>query len=116
MAKEYKAAKEIQRIDRYYMPKDDVKQQDKYVEDTTERGANYEQRRWEEEHLHAATLKFGARDAREKSEKSTKKYDMIMDEEIEFVQALKMPGSINEKDKDKKDKVRNSYLQLILPA
>ena len=97
LAKEHKAAKEIERVDRYYLPKDDVKPQEKYVEDATERGPNYEQRRWEDEHFNAGTLRFGARDAREKSKKS-KTYDVIMDEEIEFVQALKMPGTLKEKE------------------
>ena len=38
-----------------------------YVEDKSESGPNFEQRRWEEEHLHAALLKFGARDAKSAS-------------------------------------------------
>lgn len=37
------------------------------MEDKTETGPNYEQRRWEEEHLHAALLKFGAKDAKSAS-------------------------------------------------
>jgi len=37
------------------------------VEDKTELGPNYEQRRWEDEHLHAALLKFGAKDAKSAS-------------------------------------------------
>ncbi|XP_076455055.1 pre-mRNA-splicing factor ATP-dependent RNA helicase DHX16-like [Babylonia areolata] len=102
LAMEHRAAKEIERVDRYYLPKDDVKPQDKYMEDATERGPNYEQRRWEEEHFHAGTLRFGAKDAGEKSKKSAKTYEVIMDDEIEFVQALKMPGTV--KDKEKKDK------------
>jgi len=40
------------------------------VEDKTEVGPNFEQRRWEEEHLNAALLKFGARDARSAAEVS----------------------------------------------
>ena len=36
-------------------------------------------------------MKFGARDASAKS--SAKKYEMVLDEEIEFVAALKLPGS-----------------------
>ena len=88
-------------MDRYYLPEDDVKPQEKYVEDATERGPNYEQKRWEEEHFHAGTLRFGARDASEKSKKAAKTYDVIMDDEIEFVQALKMPGTMKDKEKDK---------------
>lgn len=39
---------------------------DHYVEDETEKGPNWEQRKWEEEHLHAALQSFGARDAKKK--------------------------------------------------
>lgn len=39
------------------MPKDDVKPSDKYEEDLTEKGPNYEQKRWEEEHVGAAIMK-----------------------------------------------------------
>jgi hypothetical protein len=46
-----------------------LKKQDhhKYVEDKTEAGPGFEQKRWEEEHLSAALLKFGARDAKVKN-------------------------------------------------
>ena len=40
-------------------------------------------------------MKFGAKDA--KSKKKSKDYEVIMDEEIEFVQTLKMPGTKEEK-------------------
>ena len=65
------------------------------MEDHSERGAGSEQQRWEQAHLNAALLKFGARDAKER--KKSKKYEVIMDEEIEFVQALKMPGTVKDK-------------------
>lgn len=42
------------------------KPDDKYVEDKTEKGPNYEQKRWEEEHLSAAVMHFGAKDAKAK--------------------------------------------------
>ena len=38
-----------------------------YVDDPTEKGPNHEQKRWEEEHLHAAMMRFGAKDAKEKN-------------------------------------------------
>ncbi|XP_070177312.1 pre-mRNA-splicing factor ATP-dependent RNA helicase DHX16-like isoform X2 [Littorina saxatilis] len=107
LAKEHKKAKEIERVDRYFLPEDDVKPQEKYVEDAKEIGPNFEQRRWEDEHFHAGTLRFGARDAREKSKKAAKTYDVIMDDEIEFVQAIKMPGTM--KDKDIMDKVSKKF-------
>ncbi|XP_050406181.1 pre-mRNA-splicing factor ATP-dependent RNA helicase DHX16 isoform X1 [Patella vulgata] len=97
LASEHRKAGDIEKVSRYHMPKDDVKPEDKYVEDELERG-NYEQKRWEEDHLHAATLKFGAKDAKTKNK--VKEYDVIMDEEIEFVQTLKMPGVGKNKEKD----------------
>ncbi|XP_025112674.1 pre-mRNA-splicing factor ATP-dependent RNA helicase DHX16-like [Pomacea canaliculata] len=112
LAKEHKAAKEIERVNRYFLPEEDMKPQEKYVEDATEKGPNYEQRRWEEEHLHAAMMKFGARDASEKSKQSSKKYEVIMDDEIEFVQALKLPGTGKNVDKDTKHKTEDSSLRL----
>ena len=102
LAKEHKAAKDIEQIDRYYLPKDDVMLTDKYVEDTTELGPNHEQKRWEEQHFSAGYMRFGARDAHEKSKKPRVEYDVIMDDEIDFVQALKMPGTNNETDTNEK--------------
>ena len=40
-----------------------------------------------------ATLSFGAKDAKERHKKKEKEYEYILDDEIEFVQALKMPGT-----------------------
>ncbi|XP_055897569.1 pre-mRNA-splicing factor ATP-dependent RNA helicase DHX16-like isoform X1 [Biomphalaria glabrata] len=110
LAKEHKAAGEIEKIDRYHIPRDDALPQDKYVEDKTEKRMGSEQSRWEEEHLNAALLKFGARDAKEK--KKSKDYDVIMDEEIEFVQALQMPGTRDEKEaKSTKDAKKMSIAE-----
>ncbi|KAK2184226.1 hypothetical protein NP493_276g03006 [Ridgeia piscesae] len=98
LAREHADARKSEKVDRYYIPKDDVKPQDTYVEaDSKETGPNYEQRHWEEEHLKSALLKFGAKDAKLKTKE--KEYEYVMDEEIEFVQALSMPGTID-KNKD----------------
>ncbi|KAH3830762.1 hypothetical protein DPMN_104014 [Dreissena polymorpha] len=44
-------------------------------------------------------MSFGAKDSKEKAKEKNKvkEYDVIMDEEIEFVQALQMPGTITDK-------------------
>lgn len=59
-------------------------------------------------HLHVKDIlwvyveqRFGAKDAKAKSKQ--KEYDFIMDEEIEFVQVLQMPGT-------RKNKVRFTLL------
>ena len=102
LAKEHKRAAEIEKVNRYYMPDEIAKMDNRYVEDKNEKGPNFEQRRWEEEHLHAALQSYGARDAKQKS--NEKSYEYIMDDEIEFVKAIQMPGS--EKNDEKKDHVQ----------
>ena len=59
--------------------------EDAYHEDPSEKGPNFEQKKWEEEHMSAAILKFGAKDAKKK--KKEKDYDYVLDEEIAFIQA-----------------------------
>ena len=38
-------------------------------------------------------MKFGAKDAKARYKEKEKDYEYILDDEIEFVQALKMPGT-----------------------
>ena len=100
LAEQYDKAGEVEKIQRYHMPVDRKgKETDRYVEvDENEKAPNYEQRKWEEEHLHSAQLKFGAKDAKERhAEKATKQYELLLDDEIEFIQALKLPGSKKKK-------------------
>ena len=52
------------------------KPNEKYVEEAGEKGPNAEQRKWEEEHLNAALLKFGAKDA--KTKKKVKNCVLLM--------------------------------------
>lgn len=63
--------------------------------DEREKQPNSEQRKWEEEHMHLAMYRFGAKDANFK--KKEKEYDILLDEQIEFIQALKLPGNQKEK-------------------
>ncbi len=95
LAKEHDRAKEIENVQRYRMPEERKgKDQDfVYAEvDERERMPNSEQRKWEEEQMHFAQYKFGAKDAGKKKVK--KEYEIILDSEIEFVQAMKsLPGT-----------------------
>ncbi|XP_060073522.1 pre-mRNA-splicing factor ATP-dependent RNA helicase DHX16-like [Ylistrum balloti] len=102
IAKDHRKAGDIEKVSRYHMPKEDDKPSEHYEEEIHEKGINSEQQRWEEDHLGAAIMKFGARDAKQRAKEKhkTKDYDFIMDEEIEFVQALQMPGSKKSKDKE----------------
>lgn len=44
-------------------------------------------------------MSFGAKNSREaaREKKKVKDYEVIMEEEIQFVQALQMPGTIDDK-------------------
>lgn len=101
LAKEHEKARELQNVQRYRMPeekkgKDDIEE---YVEvDAKEQVPQAEQRKWEEERLGIAQLRFGARDAHERHKQKEKKYELILEDAIEFVQALRVPGT---KDKHK---------------
>jgi pre-mRNA-splicing factor ATP-dependent RNA helicase DHX16 len=91
VAKKYKEAEQIEKVDRYYMPFNDThKREDKYAEDLKEKGPNADIKRWEEDHLNAAIMKFGAKDAEKYSKE--KNYDYLLDDEIEFVQAISIPA------------------------
>lgn len=67
---------------------------EKYVEvDEREKVPHYEQRKWEEEQMSSAVFRFGARDKAEKNRDKGQEYELVLDDEIEFIQALRMPGS-----------------------
>jgi pre-mRNA-splicing factor ATP-dependent RNA helicase DHX16 len=101
LAKEHEDARDITKIQRYTMPEERRgKDQDFQYEETDERERvpNSEQKKWEDEQMGFAQYKFGAKDA--KSKATDKEYDIILDEQIEFIQALKLPGNQKEKEKE----------------
>jgi pre-mRNA-splicing factor ATP-dependent RNA helicase DHX16 len=95
IAKQHDRARELERIQRYHMPKDIKKgEKSEYVEvDEFEKMPNSEQKKWEAEQLQSALYKFGSKDA-----KTNREYELLLEDEIEFVQVLTMGG---DKDKDK---------------
>lgn len=72
---------------------------ERYVEPESEGGTGWaprdEQRRWEEEQLGAASLRFGARDAQERGKKERERYQLVMEDEemIDFVSMVTMKGT-----------------------
>ncbi|UXI21407.1 hypothetical protein NH340_JMT07350 [Sarcoptes scabiei] len=89
LARQHDAVSELAKIHRYHIPSEE--QTEEYIEEGDEKGAISEQKKWEEERLDSARLKFGARDAKQKSK--TKEYDLIVDGiEIDFVKALTLAG------------------------
>lgn len=111
LAKQHDKASAVEKVQRYQMPSEKGELNSYLEEDVKEKTAGYEQKKWEEEHLQQATLKFGAKDARERHSKQEKQYEYILDDEIEFVQALKMPGTkgqVEEKELSEFDKKKMS--------
>lgn len=101
LAKEHRKAGDKEREGRYYIPRDDEKPSDRYVEPTAEEGApNSEQKRWEEERVRKGAMHFGAKDAKQRHKQ--KEYDLVVDdfEEIEFVAAFTAPGTMRESDEE----------------
>lgn len=121
LAKEHEQARELERVQRYHMP-EDVKEEPskKYTEvDAREKVPNSEQRKWEEEKLQTARYRFGAKDAQPRQEK---KYELVLEDTVEFVQAMKMPGTLasssssssdDDDDDDKKKKKRKKKKEKI---
>ena len=117
IAKQYKEADKLEKVDRYYIPseeknkKDQHRVNDKYAEDIKEKGPNYEQRKWEEDQVNAAIMKFGASDAKERN-KSEKSYEYLLEDEITFVKSLQIPGknhAKNEYIKEEKEDREDAY-------
>ncbi|XP_013930332.1 PREDICTED: putative pre-mRNA-splicing factor ATP-dependent RNA helicase DHX16 isoform X2 [Thamnophis sirtalis] len=57
-----------------------------------------EQRRWEEDHIGAAALRFGARDANQRHPRKDYEYVLEEDEMIQFVNAVQMRGANQNKE------------------
>ncbi|CAF4952546.1 unnamed protein product [Rotaria sp. Silwood1] len=127
LAREHEKAQQMENIDRYHMPtgkSDETSKNDRYREDNRysdskangQSGQNFEQRKWEDEVIHTALPHFGSLDKESKSNQP--KYDYILDEEIQFVQQLTIPGvnellqhkdklKINEHEDENKRKYRS---------
>jgi pre-mRNA-splicing factor ATP-dependent RNA helicase DHX16 len=99
LAREHDRAKELEKTRRYFIPSDDAKSGHDYVEvDESEKSGNSEQRKWEEERLNLAKLSFGARRPAKK-EREDDKYELLVDDAIDFVKALSLAGEGDLTDK-----------------
>lgn len=89
LAQEHERARELERVQRYHMPRDLGKGSSAdYVEvDDLEKVPQSEQKKWEKDQMASAVFKFGAKDAVKKDE-----YELLLEDQIQFIQALKMPG------------------------
>jgi pre-mRNA-splicing factor ATP-dependent RNA helicase DHX16 len=99
IAKEHENARELERVQRYHMPRDLNKKGDKeeYVEvDARENMPNSEQKKWEADQLKSAVYKFGSKDA--KYQQQQEEYDLLLENTIDFIQSIRIDGT---KDKKK---------------
>ncbi|KAK2715119.1 pre-mRNA-splicing factor ATP-dependent RNA helicase DHX16-like [Artemia franciscana] len=113
LAKGHEMASEMEKVSRYHMPEESktTALTKKYVEvDEKERAPYSEQRKWEEERVAVAQWKFGARDAKAKVEQD---YEYVLDDTIDFVQMLKLPGTkeIEEAPKISEAEIKKISLQ-----
>ncbi|CAG9798071.1 unnamed protein product [Chironomus riparius] len=99
IAKQHERARGIENIQRYHMPKDMKKgEKGEYIEvDEREKLPHSEQKKWEAEQLSSALFSFGAKDSKQQQE-----YELLLEDEIAFVQALTMDGS---KDNEAKKEI-----------
>ncbi|CAH0555809.1 unnamed protein product [Brassicogethes aeneus] len=95
LAMEHEKARELERVQRYHMPRDLGKDStENYVEvDDLEKVPQSEQKKWEKDQMASAVFKFGAKDA-----KSRDDYELLLEDQIEFIQALKLPGTKEKKE------------------
>lgn len=93
LAQEHEQARELEKIHRYHMPRDLGKGSTAdYVEvDDLEKMPQAEQKKWEQEQMASAQFSFGAREKQKQDE-----YELLLEDQIEFIQALQIPGSKKE--------------------
>ncbi|CAJ0564601.1 unnamed protein product, partial [Mesorhabditis spiculigera] len=88
-AKKYQDAEEITKADRYVMPDASKKLlHEQYVEEQ-EVVKGGDGARWESVQLQEALFHFGSKDRHD----ANQDFELVLDEEIDFVQALQMPGT-----------------------
>ncbi|XP_050515877.1 pre-mRNA-splicing factor ATP-dependent RNA helicase DHX16 [Diabrotica virgifera virgifera] len=95
LAQEHEKARELERVQRYHMPRDLGKDSTAdYIEvDDLEKVPQSEQKKWEKDQMASAVFKFGAKDGIKKEE-----YELVLEDQIQFIQALQMPGVSDKKE------------------
>lgn len=109
LAKDYDKVKDAEKVQRYVMPEEGGTVDDKYIEiDDKEKRPGYEQKKWEEDQMRGTALSFGARDKAEKYHAREKQYNLVLEDEIEFIKSLPLEGTRKKKKKKKKRKEEES--------
>ncbi|TMS35045.1 hypothetical protein L596_002524 [Steinernema carpocapsae] len=90
-AKKYDQAGDDFKVQRYHVPDGTKTVTNEFVEEVDELPGG-DGARWESEQQHAGIFKVGAKDAG----KDKERYECLFDEEIDFVQAMQIPGTTEE--------------------
>ncbi|XP_023018390.1 pre-mRNA-splicing factor ATP-dependent RNA helicase DHX16-like [Leptinotarsa decemlineata] len=108
LAKEHEKARELERVHRYHMPRDLGKDSvSDYIEvDELEKVPQSEQKKWEKDQMASAVFKFGAKDS-----VRTDEYELLLEDQIHFIQALQIPG-VTEKKETKLTEVQKKKLSI----
>ncbi|THD19419.1 Pre mRNA splicing factor ATP dependent [Fasciola hepatica] len=89
VAQAHQQAGELENVTRYFIPTEEKRPDDKYMEEDKDKAVYDEGKRWEQEHMSSALYSFGARDKTQKQEK----YELVLEDEIDFLKALTRPGA-----------------------
>nr|SZF06460.1 putative pre-mRNA-splicing factor ATP-dependent RNA helicase DHX16 [Psoroptes ovis] len=113
LARQHDQVSELANIQRYHIPSEEQIEEYRDV-DEGDKATNSEQKKWEEERLGNAVLRFGAKDAKQLNQ--SKQYDLIVDGiEIDFVKALTLAGDddIISKDQDNEKQISEKELRKL---
>ncbi|XP_058796016.1 pre-mRNA-splicing factor ATP-dependent RNA helicase DHX16 [Phymastichus coffea] len=91
LATEHEKARELERVQRYHMPLD-KKRLEPEPEYNDREPPQFEQSKWESDQMSSAVFKFGA-----KNKKVQEEYDLLLEDEVEFVRAIRIPGEDEKK-------------------
>ncbi|XP_033331522.1 DEAH-box helicase 16 lethal (2) 37Cb [Megalopta genalis] len=107
LAKEHEKARELERVQRYHMPLEKGKVEPEHEVQDNEPPQS-EQSKWESDQMSSAVFRFGAKDR-----KAQQDYDLLLEDEVEFVQALRMPGSEKDRRREESPPPQVKALQTI---
>uniref|UniRef100_A0A8R1E1W4 RNA helicase n=1 Tax=Caenorhabditis japonica TaxID=281687 RepID=A0A8R1E1W4_CAEJA len=104
----HEKAGDVMKIKRYHLP--DASQKtipSTYIEDEEDFRPGGDGAKWEEEQLMASMLHLGAKDAKKKEQE----FELLLDEQIDFIQALQMPGTNEEEAKESEAEKKKMSIQ-----
>eukprot|EP00731_Ephydatia_muelleri_P026529 Em0018g629a len=111
LASDHAKAAELEKVHRYNIPTEDMKptKNDLEPEGEQELGPNADIKKWEEEQMGIATVRFGAKDAKEKNKQQ--EYDLVLEDQIAFVMTETVAGNRSDmEDRPSEEEVRKMTL------